>query len=328
MEKSENLLPAGSSSRRRFLQGAGVGALALAGSGLLAKGAQAQGGGPSDADVLNFALNLEYLEAEFYTFATTGQSLQVIENGGTTGVNSQAGNPGPVIIKPNPQVPFANEDVRQMALEIAADERAHVRFLRGALTSVVDGNRVVSHVGRPTLDLRDSFAAAGAAIGVPGFDPFASELAFLLGAFIFEDVGVTAYKGGARLLTNKDVLEAAAGILAVEAYHAGEIRTLLYQQRATVIPGTGLTVAEVVQRISDLRDSVDAQDGSGTPGSDRDQGITPDPFTGTDANIVPTDANALAFSRTPASVLRIVYLGGAPGVGGGFFPRGLNGNVR
>ena len=304
--------------RRHFLKAAGVGAVSLVGAGLLAKQAQAQRGA-LDPLVLNFALNLEYLEADFYTLATQGVP---IENAGVP-ING-AGTQGTVVRKANPQVPFTNPDIASMAAETAADERAHAIFIRNVVSSLG-----VTPAARPQEDLLNSFIAAGNAVGVANFDPFSSDLAFLLGAFIFEDVGVTAYKGGSRLLTNKDILEAAAGILAVEAYHASWIRTLLFQQRAVVVPNSGgQTVAQVVQRISDLRDSVDNLDGSGTPGDDRDQGITPDPVTGTVANIAPTDANAVAFSRNTNQVLRIVYLGGAPGAGGGFFPNGLNGAIR
>ena len=69
-------------------------------------------------------------------------------------------------------------------------------------------------------------------------------------------------------------------------------------------------------KISNARDSLD---GSG----DRDQGIG----TKSNGNIVPTDGNGLAFSRTTDQVLSIVYLGGAAS-DFGFFPNRLNGDIK
>ncbi len=305
--------------RRSFLRFAGGSALAIGGASLLSACGNddsdlAPGPTPTptpapaatlnDADVLNVALNLEYLEAQFYAFAAFGVGLNANM---LTGIGTQGAVTG------GRKVVFNDTIVEQYAREIAIDEVAHVAFLRRAL-----GNAAVA---QPAIDISvgtaaapGAFSAAARAAGVVGptgvFDPYADANSFLLGAYIFEDVGVSAYKGAAPLIANKTYLEAAAGILAAEAYHAGLIRTILYR-RGMQAP----TLITAANQISNARDSLD-----GT--SDIDQGIT-----GTDAtvsNIVPTDANGLAYSRSVAQVHNIVYLTPTARIGGGFFPNGTN----
>ena len=94
---------------------------------------------PSDADVLNFALNLEYLEAQFYYFAAFGSGLP---NSILTGAGNQGAVTG------GRQVAFSDPLVGAYAREIAADERAHVEFLRTALGSAA--------VAQPAIDISAS----------------------------------------------------------------------------------------------------------------------------------------------------------------------------
>ncbi len=294
--------------RRSFLAKAlGLGA-AGAGLAALGTGKDAEAvvsSAPTDVDIMNFALNLEYLEAEYYTFAVTGKSIEALGIP-TTGLNTGGGNPGPLIIKANPMVPFVTPAIQQYAVEIAIDEQKHVQFFRNTLAAFG-----AQPVARPTVDLRNSFLTLGSLIGVPNFDPFADEVSFLLGAYIFEDVGVSAFHGAARLIRNKDVLDAAAGILAIEAYHSGLIRTVLFAR------GQG----PATDAISDVRRSL---------GGSVDYGVDNGPLgmgpKGT-ASVVLADANAIAANRTARQVLNIVY-GRVNASSGLFFPNGLNGTIR
>lgn len=147
--------------------------------------------GASVAEVLNFALRLEYLEAYFYA------------------------------LRPLPGIfSVANVNPDTMAL-IATDERNHVQFLRTVIGSL--GATPVADPGASTFDF-----TAGKGSNAGDFSGYNRNVTiFLTLAQLFEDLGVRAYKGAAPLLaTNKAVLTAALNIHSVEARHASQIRTL------------------------------------------------------------------------------------------------------
>lgn len=265
-------------------------------------------------DILNFALNLECLEAEFYSYAAFGKGLDDdLLGGGPASVGGKAAS-----LTTADEAKGSPIFTAGLAEEIASDEIAHVRFLRSVLGDAA--------VPCPKMNVGSAFAdAADAAVDkklTPRFDPYGNDLFFLHGAFIFEDVGVTAYTGAVpalAALAAPSTVQAAAKVLAVEAYHAGVVRAKL-AIASSVIPDDntpqGQTpygpIVNVVEAISDLRDAVDGKD-------DLDQGIV---FQGA-VNTVPVDDNGLVFARSVLQVLNIVYLGGK--TEGGFFPDGING---
>ena len=290
------------STRRSFLRNAALTSVAAAAaplaSSLLTPSPASAATPVTDADILNFALNLEYLEGEFYAKAYYGVGLVEL------GILTNADRLGTVTYPATTRVSFYNPFIYNYAAEIANDEIAHVTFLRNALGAAA--------VQEPVIDLSSSFDTLAVAAGLgSSFDPFASEENFLLGSFIFEDVGATAYHGAAGLISNKDLIPPATGIYSVECYHASIVRTTLYNLNYND-PTQALALA--VNEISQLRASL---------GGGMDQGIT---NTNGSANIVPTDSNSLVFARTIRQVSNIVY--GAVGATSGlFFPNGISTTV-
>lgn len=269
----------------------------------------------SDADILNFALNLEYLEAEFYLRAATGFGLAAGDVG--TGAGAVTGGA---------KVPTTSVLQQNIINEIAYDEQQHVKFLRSAITAAG-----ATPVDRPVIDLMTSFNTLAAAAGIaPAFNPFADFNSFLVGSFIFEDVGVTAYTGAATLISSSAILSAAAGIQAVEAYHAAYVRTALTGSAIqAAAAGTVYPYLGYANQVSALR---------ATLGGGNEVPLTLPTTVSTPSSIVAADSkNAIAFARTTDQVLHIVYgslsntagaTSPAAGVKSGvFFPNGLNGNI-
>ncbi len=154
-------------------------------------------------DVLNFALTLEYLEAEFY-------------NKGVANANS---------------IGITSTDLAAINI-IASHENAHVTFLKNVITAAG-----AQPVAKPRIDLSGGGSAAGTG---PFATATTNDYGlFLALAQTFEDTGVRAYKGQApNLMSNNDYLTAALNIHSVEARHASHIRQMRRTNGGALVSGT------------------------------------------------------------------------------------------
>jgi len=251
-------------SRREFAKKTMVGGFMAAGAFATAGAAQVFAQSVTDVAILNFALNLEYLEAEFYTVVTTGTRIADvgIETSGRGRAGATTGGARVAL----------SANVQTVANHVTLDEQKHVAFLRTALGSAA--------VAKPAINL-DALNLG-----------FRNEGEFLALSRAFEDLGVTAYGGAAKLIDNAAILEAAARIALTEAQHAGVFRYLIALANAAV-------------------PQVDNKD---VP-----------PLGSPNGRLFQVDGNGLSTIRTAGEVLKVAYGGGTSR--GGFFPEGVNGDI-
>lgn len=140
-------------------------------------------------DVLQFALLLEHLEAEYYKMAVS-KGTALIPAGAATGAITN----------------------------IRDHEIAHVKLLQDTIKSLGG-----TPAPMPTFD----FSYGGGSNNGPFKDAFTNYGLFLTVAQALEDTGVRAYKGQAgNLMSNDAILQVALQIHAVEGRHAAHLRLM------------------------------------------------------------------------------------------------------
>ncbi|XAR56968.1 hypothetical protein NMG60_11024951 [Bertholletia excelsa] len=195
----------------------------------------------SDIDNIEFPLNLEYLEAEFFLWASLGRGLDSVAP------NLTMGGPPPIGVRRA----LLDYQTRDIILQFGYQEVGHIR----AIKSTVPG------FPRPLLNLSAGVFAKvmDAAFGrplIPPFDPYANGINFLLASYVIPYVGLTGYVGANPNLISATAKRLVAGLLGIEAGQDAVIRGLLYERKMLQVFPYGATVADFTDRISNLRNNL------------------------------------------------------------------------
>ncbi|XP_027106926.1 ferritin-like catalase Nec2 [Coffea arabica] len=262
-----------------------------------------------DIELLQFPVNLEFLEAEFFLWGALGHGLDVVEP------ELPKGGPPPIGAQK------ANLDLltKNIITEFAYQEVGHLRALRDT----------VGLFPRPQLDLRaENFAKLfDEAFGYkldPPFNPYSNSLNYMLASYVIPYVGLVGYVGTNPLLQGYRAKRLLAGLLGVESGQDAVIRMYLYERAKEVVYPYNQTVAEFTIRISKLRNKL-GKDGI------KDEGIFVPLKLGaegrTSSNVLSANSYSISYERGPEEILRIVYGTGNEHVPGGFYPKGGNGKI-
>lgn len=175
----------------------------LASAAPLASRDAAASTGPTDGDILNYALTLEHLEDTFYRDGLAKFSEKDFADAGF------------------------DATVYKNIKIVSSDEETHVSFLTTALTgtALLHSQHASSHPVVLTTSLPHVAAKVTPVKACTYNFAYTDVKTFLATASVLEGVGVSAYLGAAADIMNKDYLTAAGSILTVEARHSSYIRS-------------------------------------------------------------------------------------------------------
>ncbi len=252
-------------------------------------------------DPLNLALNLAYVGAQFHTLGATGAAV-------ASSLTTGTGRPGAVV--GGRRAAFADPMLARYAAELSAHKTGHLVALRAALGPTAAAQPGIDLSAGATSAFSVAAQGAGLVSAGSGFDAFANDANYLLGAFMIENVVAAAYRGLLDL-----VADPAAALVADQLgdaiYHGGLIRSML-DAKATEMPSLDASVRDLSALMASL-------DGTGAG----DHSFAAAGGAGANADVVDADGRAIPFTRDAGRVLRVMSL--STGGAGGFLPAGANG---
>ncbi|XP_021771775.1 desiccation-related protein PCC13-62-like [Chenopodium quinoa] len=262
-----------------------------------------------DVKVLQFAQNIEHLEADFFLWGALGFGLDKVAPELTLG--------GP----PPTGAQKANLDnfTQSFVKEFAYEEVGHLRIIK----------KTVGGLPRPLIDLSPEIFAkivnkAFDSDLEPPFDPYRDSVSYVLASYIIPYLGLNGYVGANAQIKGYVTRRLLAGLLGVESGQDAVIRTYLYERQGDIVHPYNFTVAEFTDRISTLRNDL------GRNGF-KDEGVVVPEKLGAEgkstANILSANADSISYARTPAEILRALYVTGDEHTPGGFYPKGGNGHI-
>ncbi|KAI3975266.1 hypothetical protein MKX01_033506 [Papaver californicum] len=249
---------------------------------------------PTYVHFLQFALNLEHLEADYFLFGALGYGLDQVA----------------------PELAIGGPPLK-------GPRKANLDELANLIKSTVGG------FPRPLLDLSASNFATimDNAFGhhlEPPFDSYANSINYMLSSYVIPYVGLTGYVCMNPFLNGYKIKRLLAGLLGVESGQDAVIRMYLYQRSQELVQPYNYTVAVFTERISRLRNNL------GMCGI-KDEGVTVPMNLGADnrttSNVLSAMHDSKSYGRTLAEILRIVYGTGNEHVPGGFLPNRGDGKI-
>ena len=286
-------------NRRRFIAALGITG-AAAGAGLLSGCANTTTTpistvlGAGQTDILNFVLNIEYLQATLFAYLTTGADMPA----------AVTANSGPITGTLSAPVVFTGTYASQIAdllNEVYFDDLNHVFNLRNILGSAA--------ISRPAIYLANFGAiTATNALSI---------------ARLLKDLALTAYAGAVTGISTSNATYIGQ-ILGAESFHSGALR-LISIQNPTIAADLPLT-----DGLGYDVPPADIGTGVATTGPTASGGFFPTSGGATSQTEITT---GMGYARTIQQVLQVLYgtsnTAPAPhgSFSGGFFPNGVNGNI-